>query len=64
MSYVVQWPSSLTNPTDRFRVIDYGKWLRAYPPTNYPVESEHDSYEEAEKAKDILNGRTPKGEGE
>lgn len=58
MSYVILNPHSLTNPSDRYRVVDYGDWNRHADgrSPSLPVVSAHDSYASAQAAADGLNG--------
>lgn len=57
MTYVVLQPKSLTNPSDKHRIVRFSDW------TNYsdgrrralPVVAECDTYEQARARKDELN---------
>ena len=60
MADIVLQPHSNTNPSDHFRVVDYGKWLAhvngdepAYPFTAY------NKYEHARHAALVANTPTP-----
>ncbi len=56
-SYVVLSPHSQTNPSDRFRVVDYGGWRRYIDGDagSYPVASDHGSRAEADTSAAVLN---------
>lgn len=59
MTYVVLQPNSSTNPSDKYRVVDYARWTE-HADSNLvsplPVKSEHDNFAEAEAAAAELNG--------
>ena len=56
-SYVVLQPHSRTNPTDRYRVVNYGEWLQyvngAIP--MLPVAGSFSTMAEAVDRRDALN---------
>lgn len=58
MSYIVQQPNSNTNPTNRYRVVEFEKFMAFLNgnTTHIPVESEHDSYASANHRRNTLNG--------
>lgn len=58
MSHVILNPHSLTNPSDKYRVVEYGDWNRHADGRSVflPVASEHDDYASAQQAADELNG--------
>lgn len=60
MAYIVLHPGSNTNPSDKYRVVDYDGWLDVIMGNATTVEplSEHDNYKSAETAKDEANTDT------
>jgi len=56
MAYVVQQPHSVTNNTDRYRVVEFDDWLRYVngASSSYACTS-FNTYEEAKAAADIAN---------
>lgn len=57
MSYVVQQPYSRTNPTSRYRVVEFSKWVKYSDGeiSSLPVAASCDSMEEATTKRDSLN---------
>lgn len=59
MAYVVQQPNSLTNPSGKFRVVDFDRW-KTYADgetNNLPMHSSHDTYAAAVEARDVANAK-------
>lgn len=56
-SYVVLSPYSTTNPSARYRVVDFAPWRKFTDgeAVSYPVESDHGTRKEAEDAAAVLN---------
>lgn len=56
-SYIIIRPHSNTNPTSRYRVADFAAWVKFVDgdTSSYPVESCHETNEEAQAAADKLN---------
>lgn len=54
--FVILHPHTLTNPSDKFRVVEWVGWfkLRAGTWSDYPFVS-YDSYAAAERARDAMN---------
>jgi len=61
MPYITQQPRSITNPSDKYTVVDYDAWVKhAFDGGAAPaVESEWRHYHEALKRRDELNNGTP-----
>lgn len=59
MSYVLLNPNSLTNPSDKYRVVKYQDWIRQADGVTVamPVEFEADDRATAQQAADRLNGQ-------
>jgi hypothetical protein len=58
--YVVLHPRSVTNDSDKYRVVDSDAWM-AYvngAAETVPIAGEHDTYTAAEKQRNDLNGTT------
>lgn len=57
MSYVVQQPRSLTNPSNNYRVVEFRAWVNMFDgiKRHIPVRAEVSSYEEAQRLCDNLN---------
>lgn len=64
MSYVIQHPRSLTNPSDSYRVVEFREWAdMADGVARYiPVHAEVASYDEAQRICDELNELIPEGQ--
>jgi hypothetical protein len=56
--YVILYPQSNTNPSDRYRVADSGKWMDFVngSKNSYPTAGEYKTYEEAFAIREALNG--------
>ncbi|TDD97165.1 hypothetical protein [Actinomadura rubrisoli] len=58
MAFVILQPNSSTNPSDKYRVVDNADWMAFINGgTKRVAYTSHDTYEEAEKARDRANGR-------
>lgn len=58
MSYIIQSPNSLTNPTNDYRVVDYDEWIAL--PINPPFDTlkskfTSKTYEEANRVRNEWN---------
>lgn len=57
MSYVVQRPNSSSNPSSRYRVVDFDDWIKYINGASQllSVAGSFDTYEEATTRRDELN---------